>query len=135
MVSNHFHIEINLNDKKWGNSIMFLKNLETIYIFINDYWSLCYKTGKDSQKFFKICKQKQPSYSIFLSFLLKLNFKFTSVLLSQMGTALYTNLHVWYVMFTFTSAGLCIMKHWHCNEFSRNILLPMSLIYCILRIP
>lgn len=46
---------------------MFLKNLETIYIFINDYWSLCYKTGKDSQKILKLCKQTAEllSFSFF----------------------------------------------------------------------
>lgn len=62
-------------------------------VLINEYWSLRYETGKDSQNFLSYATRNSRVTPFFFLFLL--NFKMlVSVLPFEMDAALYTNLHV-----------------------------------------
>lgn len=79
--------------KKWGNSIMFLTNLKQCTRFSLMIIGLFLTKLARTLKIFKVCSQKQPSHSIFLSFFTQFqNVGFCSSLWN--GAALYTNLHV-----------------------------------------
>lgn len=70
---------------------MFLKNSKIIHkVLISDYWSLCYKTGKDSEKFLNYADiNSRVTQLFFLT-----HSQNVDSYISETGTALYTNLHI-----------------------------------------
>lgn len=81
------------NQPERGNNITFLKNLKQCTMFSLMIIGLFLTKLARTLKIFKVCNQKQPSHSIFLSFFTQFqNVGFWSFLWN--GAALYTNLHV-----------------------------------------